>query len=293
LSRNLDKNVFIAKKPSVKQELPVRKKTLITAALVSAFLFSAVAVTQSNFLAKANFVFPPSNPRITMVSPTNTTYNTNNLSLQVTFETYHTGYEGGPDYGTSRLFTYALDGKNPENITITNASVVRIPGSNVFFEGSMRLPELTEGLHNLTVRVVFDYPPPGWDEPYSFHTESVSTVYFRIDTVPQHISVLTPENKTYMLIVPLQFSINEPASWIGYSLDGQANVTVTGNTNLLGLSVGKHTLTLYSNDASGNPVASETITFTVADAVPIVLFVASCLAVGVVGVLLYFKKRKH
>jgi hypothetical protein len=270
----------------------VKKKMLFTIAFISVLLFSAAGAALIDS-AKANFVFSPSNPRITMVSPTNTTYNTNNLSLQVTFETYHTGYEGGPDYDTSRLFTYALEGKNPENITITNASVVRIPGSNVFFEGSMRLPELTEGLHNLTVRVVFDYPPPGWDEPYSFHTESVSTVFFRIDTVPQHISILTPENKTYMLIVPLQFSIDETASWIGYSLDGQANVTVTGNTKLLGLSVGKHTLTFYANDASGNPAASETVTFTVADPVPIVLLVASCLAVGVVGVLLYFKKRKH
>jgi hypothetical protein len=156
----------------------------------------------------------------------------------------------------------------------------------------MQLPKLAEGLHNLTVRVVFDYPPPGWDEPFEFHTESESTVYFRIDTVPQHISILTPENKTYMVGVPLQFSIDETASWIGYSLDGQENVTVTGNTNLLGLSVGQHTLTFYANDASGNPAASETITFTVADPLPIVLFAATCLTVGVVGVLLYFKKRR-
>jgi hypothetical protein len=291
----LTKTLLQQKQPSIKQikrDL-VLMKTTLALALILALLFSALAGAKLIDSAKANFVFPPSNPRITMVSPTNTTYNTNNLSLQVTFETYHTGYEGGPDYDTSRLFTYTLDGKNPENITITNASVVRIPGSNVFFEGSMRLPELTEGLHNLTVRVVFDYPPPGWDEPYSLHTVSVSTVYFRIDIVPQHISILAPENKTYMLIVPLQFSIDEPASWIGYSLDGQANVTVTGNTNLLGLSVGQHTLTFYANDASGNPAASEKVTFTVADPVPIVLFVASCLAVGVVGALFHFKKRKH
>jgi hypothetical protein len=267
------------------------RKTMLMAAISSILLFSSLAGAMLIDSAKANFCFSPSNPRITMVSPTNTTYNTNNLSLQVTFDTYKTGDPGGPASDDTRLFTYSLDGKNPENITITNSSVARVPGGDVFFEGSMQLPKLTEGLHNLTVRVAFDYPSNGG--PREFHTQSESTAYFRIDTVPQNISILTPENTTYMLGVPLRFFIDEPASWMGYSLDGQANVTVTGNTNLLGLSVGQHTLTFYANDASGNPVASETITFTVADPVPLVLFVASCLAVGVVGVLLYFKKRKH
>jgi hypothetical protein len=63
--------------------------------------------------------------------------------------------------------------------------------------------------------------------------------------------------------VPLNFTVNEPASWTGYSLDGQDNVTFAGNMTLPELSVGSHTLTLYANDTAGKPAASETVHFIV------------------------------
>jgi hypothetical protein len=272
----------------------VKNRIVLTAALISALLFLAVVGAKSNFLVKANFVFPPINPAITIESPTNGTYNNNTLSLEVTFATYKTGYPGGPDSDATRLFTYTLDGKDPENITITNASVAINPGGDVFFEGSMSLPELTEGLHNLTVYVVFVYDNPS-SEGYivgGIHTESEATAYFRIDTVPQNISILMPENSTYMLEVPLQFFIDEPASWVGYSLDGQENITVTGNITFSSPSVGQHTLTLYAKDAYGNLVASGTITFRVADPLPILLVVVAVSAAAI-GVLVYFRKRKR
>jgi hypothetical protein len=275
------------------------KRKVSALPLILALLFSAMAGSQLSHLAKANFVFPPSNPSITMKSPVNRTYSINTLPLEVTFYTYKTGYYGAPEDESLRMFTYTIDGKNPEPITITNSKVALNPGGDVFFDGSAYLPELSEGLHNLTVRIVLNYtdlniPHGNGEEHYRYHTESESTVYFRIDTVPQNISIIMSQNITYLLTrVPLQFFIDEPASWMGYSIDGQENVTMTGNITLPSLSVGQHTLTLYAKDAYGNSAASGTVTFTVADPVPIVLFVASCLAVGVVGVLLYFKKRKH
>ncbi len=274
----------------------MRKKTLLTAALISALLSSAVAGTQSNLLAKANFVFPPANPVITVESPTNRTYNNNTLFLNVTVATYKTGYPGGPDSDETRLFTYTLDGGETENITITNASVAGSPGGYVFFAGSMRLPELTEGLHNLIARVVFVYDNPTSEEYIVtvIHTESKSTVFFRVDTAPQNISILMPKNNTYAPTeVPLQFFIDEPASWIGYSLDGQENVTVTGDMKLPELSVGQHTLTLYANDASGNPAASKTITFSVAEPFPLALIAAASCAVVTFELITYFRKRRR
>jgi hypothetical protein len=257
--------------------------------LILALLFSAMVGSQLSLFAKANFLFPPSPPAIIITSPTNSgTYNVSTLSLEVTFETYKTAYESG---GVSRLFAYALDGQNPESITITNSSVAINPGGDVFFEGSDSLANLTEGLHNLTVRVVFDYAATVYHK--STHTESESTVHFRIDTIPQNISILMSQNSTYLLThVPLQFFIDEPASWMGYSLYGQENVTVTGNITLPSPSVGQHTLTLYAKDAYGNPVASGTITFTVADTSPILLVVVAVSATAI-GVLVYYKKRKH
>jgi len=82
---------------------------------------------------------------------------------------------------------------------------------------------------------------------------------------PPLITVLSPENKTYTsTFIPLTFTVNEATSWIGYSLDNQANVTVTVNITLSGLPEGAHSVTVYANDTAGNIGASETVYFTVA-----------------------------
>jgi N-acetylneuraminic acid mutarotase len=85
------------------------------------------------------------------------------------------------------------------------------------------------------------------------------------DTTPPTVSIVSPENKTYTVNnVSLTFTVSEQTSWIGYSLDGQDNVTITGNITLSGLSNGLHNLTVYANDAAGNTGTSETIYFTIA-----------------------------
>lgn len=84
------------------------------------------------------------------------------------------------------------------------------------------------------------------------------------DTIPPAISILSPENKTYTANdVPLSFLVNESASWIIYSLDGQANVTIAGNTTLTGLSDGSHSVIVYANDTAGNIGSSEMIYFSI------------------------------
>ena len=275
------------------------KRKTIALTLALALLFSAVAGAQFSLLAKANFVFPPANPHITVESPANRTYSTNSLSLNVTFRTYKTGY-----VMLARIYTCTLDEKKAELISITNSSVARNPGGLVFYEGAANLTNLTEGLHSLKIRVAIiysDFNDPNTitgGEHYRINTESISTVYFRIDIVPQNVSIIMPENSTYAPTgVPLQFFIDEPASWTGYSLDGQENVTVAGNMTLPELSVGQHTLTLYANDTSENPAASEAITFTVAEepfpVVPVAAASVASAGVIAVGLLLYFKKRKQ
>ncbi|MDH5704101.1 MAG: right-handed parallel beta-helix repeat-containing protein, partial [Aigarchaeota archaeon] len=86
---------------------------------------------------------------------------------------------------------------------------------------------------------------------------------------PLVITVLTPENKTYLADdVPLVFTVSRPATWIGYSLDGQANVTIADNTTLLDLSDGPHSIRVFAEDAHGIIGASETVHFSVKDATP-------------------------
>ncbi len=48
---------------------------------------------------------------------------------------------------------------------------------------------------------------------------------------------------------------------MAYSLDGQANVTITGITALTEVSYGSHSLILHARDTAGNTGASEMIYF--------------------------------
>ena len=267
----------------------MKKALALTLAL--ALLFSTVAGTHLVNIVKANPAPEPNNPIIIMESPTNNTYHIAPLTLNVTIKTMKTLWEGMNIAQTqTRVVTYSLDGESPRPITETSYNnYVSLYSEDVTFTGYAVLPELPEGLHNITVHAEYDY------NPYEIHRESDSTVYFRIDSVPQNVSILMPENSTYAPNgVPLQFFVDEPASWIGYSLDGQENVTVARNMTLPELSVGKHTLTLYANDAAGNPATSETIRFKI-EPFPTTLIIAIVIIIAVVGIglLVYFKKRKR
>jgi len=84
------------------------------------------------------------------------------------------------------------------------------------------------------------------------------------DTTLPTISILSPENKTYDVSdVPLTFTVSELTSWIGYSLDGANNVTITGNTTIPIPVDGSHHVVVYANDTVGNVGASDIIYFTV------------------------------
>jgi hypothetical protein len=119
------------------------------------------------------------------------------------------------------------------------------------------------------------------------------------DTIPPRISIISPENKVYNASsVPLVFSIYEASSSMSYSLDGQDNVTIAGNTTLSELPNGVHNLTVYVTDRSGNIGVSETIHFDVDVPEPFptaLVAVGSGGSVAVVGLglLLYFRKRKR
>ena len=192
----------------------------------------------------------------------------------------------------SRLFTYSLDGQIPENITITNSSVSVNAGAPVFFVGSANLTALTEGPHNLTVHVIFDYAPTTYSKS-GIYKESESTVNFMIDTVPPEVIILTLENKTFSTTdIPLNIVVNDD-SQITYSLDGQENMTFVGNTTLTNLPRGEHNVTVYAEDVVGN-VAVSTIRFNI-EPFPTALILSTITVVAVVsaGLMVYFKKRKQ
>ena len=105
-----------------------------------------------------------------------------------------------------------------------------------------------------------------------------------LDTTPPLISILSLENTSYPLgNLSLTFIASEPTSWIGYSLDGQENVTVAGNTVLEGLFVGSHYLIVYAKDTAGFTGTSETIYFRIEASFPITLVAAVVIIVCVFG----------
>jgi hypothetical protein len=119
----------------------------------------------------------------------------------------------------------------------------------------------------------------------------------------QSISIQSPQNTTYTTTdIQLNFTAPKSVKWTRYSLDGQANVTITGNTTLTELANGCHNLTLYIDDSLGNTRPSETITFTIAKPEPQpepfpTLLVTSVSGVAITGaavcVYYYRKKRNH
>jgi hypothetical protein len=111
------------------------------------------------------------------------------------------------------------------------------------------------------------------------------------------VHIINPENATSASAnVTLEFTVSKRVLWMGYSLDGQDNVTVTGNTTIAGLRSGLHNVTVYAEGAFENEGVSETITFNVEESFPATLVAAASgtsVAVIAMGLLVYFKKRKH
>ena len=126
----------------------------------------------------------------------------------------------------------------------------------------------------------------------TYELQSSSKVNFTVTPL------LSPQNKTYdSSDVPLLFRMQKSAKQISYSLDGQDNVLVEGNTTLTRLPNGDHNITIYATDNSGKSFVSETLFFTV-DAppvfptVPVAAVSAASISVVAAGLVL-FTRRKH
>ncbi len=115
------------------------------------------------------------------------------------------------------------------------------------------------------------------------------------------VYIISPENKTYLVNeVSLTFWVDKPVVWMGYSLDGQETIPVSGNATIAGLGNGPHNITVYAKDSFGTIGTSLTVAFSVAKAAeeneqfPLEWFaVPAILAVAVLAGFFYFKKQKR
>lgn len=286
------------------------KLTLILSLLVSGLAGTLliqnrarIFIVQGNTTSNNTIVDGNTNANVTIQEPENKTYNENNVTLAFTIESDvpPTEYFNGSvlhlflrhgcvlDYSTSKLVGRVASGDYynlPDHVSVTLSDL----GNR--YVGNGTLTGLSQGPHNVTVWIRADTNMIS----YSGYEWSVfTTVSFNVDSPPKAM-ILSPETKTYNTsVVRLDFTINEKSSRMEYSLDGQSNVTINGNTTLSWLPNGNHNVTVYATDETGNTGASETRFFTTdaQESLSVLIAIASAILVVVVGVglLVYFKKR--
>jgi len=304
----------------------VEKRSLLTVSFISVLLLSVVAGTQLVILGMANpfsqamysgKMHAPSSvtpPSITMLSPQNyTTYNENDVIL--IFDTvvgqapYSLDYLPLKVFKSLSLTEVYFEADWMENKTVVNGtsrfSYVNKKGNT---EGScscnLKLKDIPEGNHSIAVKATetgyyFEVVRGVSFEFYGYSKSSISSVNFIVDSVPI-VSFLSFENKTFEASdVPLNFTVNQAVSKIAYCFDGQENVTISGNTTLTELPNGEHNVTVYATDDTGNTGASETVIFNVDVPEPpkpfptALVTAASGTSFVSIGILVYFRKRKH
>ena len=136
--------------------------------------------------------------------------------------------------------------------------------------------------------------------------EPFNSTFYMMQTIKPELLLLSPLNQSYrnssvsMVFSADVLSPDRTVNWTGYSLDGQKNVTVSGNATLTELSSGLHSITVYANDTYGNMGASENINFTITKASSSFPFAtvtavasASAIIVVVVCSLIYLRKHKR
>ncbi|MCW4028630.1 MAG: hypothetical protein NWE92_03160 [Candidatus Bathyarchaeota archaeon] len=192
------------------------------------------------------------NVHLSLNSPLNRTYNTDMVPLTVTAN-------------NEVSLTYSLDGEAP-----------------VDFLANTTLSGLSEGGHSLKVTAAD-----------ATGNSAIRSVNFAVDTQgPVFSDCSVTVNVQNVTEGALHFVVDDSISWIGYCLDGAANVTITGNSTLTNLQGGLHKVTLYANDTAGNMGVSTDILFSNFDWFLIIL-VAILLLVSAFGAALFIALRKR
>jgi hypothetical protein len=294
-----------------------------SAALVAAILISVIAGTFLINLGLAPWILdPPLPPEIYVLSPeVDKTYGVSSVAFA--FD----GQKVAMRSWESAMGRYKHGFFNFSNVQYWLDGVIIGRLADLSQPFSVTLTGLSDGRHSVevTARASWD---GGYDQGFrllaQYQYVSSGKVYFSVDTTPPSMPFLSPQNKTYDTVnIPLNFTVSEPISWVGYSLDGKANITVTEyvrnvtesygqfdivksalNTVLTELSKGSHSLTVYAEDTVGNIGKSETIHFNITKETqpnpqvspfsPALIATAfvSIVALSAGLLLLYFWKRK-
>ena len=200
--------------------------------------------------SKANIVTNEGITRLYIISPSNTVYYSNVLTLNVSFRSEVWG-------NVKYSMVYSLDGQENKSLPLTDhyfSCVVQGEHDKCYDDGSVTLPNLSDGSHKITVYLQCDWAI-GYGRSIGYvdyYYNDSQTVFFKVETTTPEISI-SLQNKTYSSNnILLNLTLNKPMSKITYSLDGQENVTTSGDITLKGLSNGEHDLVAYAEDNSSS-----------------------------------------
>ncbi len=179
-------------------------------------------------------------PNVTIILPENTTYSSSSVKLNYTVS----------DANLVACW-YSLD--NGPNISLPNCA-------------NTTLTNLADGTHRVIVYANDSAGNVGYAEQY-----------FTVDTQAPVITIVSPENITYLQSdIDVNYTVNDnfAIDMCWYVLDAGEIVYLLScqNITLTNLVDGAHTLTIYANDTAGN-VNSSSVTFTIDTLGPEITFV--------------------
>jgi hypothetical protein len=212
------------------------------------------------------------------------------LNQEIEFTARASG--GKPPYSYQWSTLFIPDGL-PEPFIILNERVVRVkvPGTN---SSSFNFTATAaDGTYIIKLKVTDSEGNHGYADSPNLKVRAQPTI------TPKRLNILflTSENQTFIEnSLRLNFTVNNSFSKITYSLDGQENATITGNSTISELPHGAHNVTVYVWDEAGNVGASETLRFSIAQPasnVPIVVVCSVVVVIVVVGLSVNLKKKRQ
>ncbi len=253
------------------------KKAILTAIIVAILSVSLFASIEAVEMAKANWVYMPQSPNtdpptIIFLSPINNSTYVDNVNLNFTVTKPDSWIPSGDKpYGSIRSIAYTIDGQ--EHILYTAHDQIPFDDLEPNTNFNLTFKEiLSDGPHSLKVNVEAATIYWKWSTPVNgvsalliqeYPMSASDSVSFSLVTLPKILN-LSIENKTYNATpILLNFTVDEPTLWIGYSLDHQENITLQGNNTLTSIADGSHSIVVYANDTTGNEGKSNTVFFTV------------------------------
>ena len=119
-----------------------------------------------------------------------------------------------------------------------------------------------------------DYVVYLWANDTTSHYSQTSSRTISLDTIKPNIVMTSPQNISYTTSsISLNYWTSETMDWVGYSLNGASNVTITGNTTITATQ-GSNSIYICGNDSANNMNCTETVYFSVDSINPTVVIYA-------------------